>query len=99
MKTKHMVTSLLVVLFVVGIPVGVLAGGGYGTDPARVLVREWPNEGNGLNMWEIQGPLDTGTTSQAAKEISPSAKRIQNDASKVVEHGVFKYRIGIDEGP
>ena len=49
LKTKHLVTSLLVVLFAVGIPVGVLAGGGsYGTDPARDLVRVWPNEGNGL---------------------------------------------------
>jgi hypothetical protein len=101
MKTKHFMTSLLVVLFAVGIPVGVLSGGGsYGTDPARGLVREWPNEGNGgWNMWEIQGPLDTGTTAQAGKEISQSTKRFQNDASKVVERGVFKYRIGIDDGP
>jgi hypothetical protein len=50
-------------------------------------------------MWDIQGPLDTGAPAQAGKEISRSPKSSLGDEPKVVEYGVFKYRIGIDDGP
>lgn len=100
MKTKYFVTLLLVGLFAVGIPAGVLAGGGsYGTDTDRNLAAVWPNESNGLNMWDIQGPLDTGAQPESGKELSRSSKKTFGDKPEVVDHGVFQYRIGIDDGP
>ena len=100
MKTKHFVTLFLVGLFAVGIPAGVLAGGSsQGTDTDRNLASVWPNEANGLNMWDIQGPLDTGARPESSKEISRSPKRSLGDEPQVVESGGFQYRIGIDDGP
>lgn len=82
MKTRYLLTFLLVGLFAAGIPVGVLA-----------------NEFDGEGVF-IHGPLDTGALESPVDEISkPSDRPRSMEEAHEVDHGVFRYRAGIDDGP